>query len=169
MNDDQNTTAAAADTSRLEALGAVTQEVDAAHPTAEQSAQQQQAEQQASQAEQGARDWGVMLFSIGGLLSMIAPELKPVYGEERCMAWGQHMQLVCDKHGWSSPKNSPEFSLIMASAGFVIPTLMILPDKIRAARKMANSPIGKLAAWWARRRGAKQPPQQPEGTNGGQQ
>lgn len=164
MND-TNTT----DTSRLEALGASTKaldaELDEQNPTPEQSAQREQDAQQVSQAEQGAREWGLLLFSLGGLLSMIAAELKAVYSEDRCMLWGQHMQVVCDKHGWGSPKNSPEISLLMVSIGFVVPTALILPDRIRAAKKLNNSFIGRFAGWWARRRGGQQvkPEEKPDG------
>lgn len=165
MNEETNTNT---DTARLEALGAATQEIDSANPTPEQAQQQEQEAQQVSQTEQGAKEWGLLLFSLGGLLSMIAAELKPVYSEDRCMLWGQHMQVVCDKHGWGSPKHSPEVSLLMVSIGFVVPTVLILPDRIRAAKKLNNSFVGRVAGWWARRRGA-QPAKAEEQPDGGQQ
>ncbi|WP_310611652.1 hypothetical protein [Limnohabitans sp.] len=139
---------------RLEALADMTAGVDAENPTAEQQSAQKQEQHAAQQSEAGEREWGLMLFSIGGMLTMVAPELKTVYSEDRCFMWGQHMHIVSEKHGWSAPGHSPEFALLVASVSFVVPTLAILPAKVRELRKQQNSIVGRVVAWWQRRKGA---------------
>jgi len=163
-------------TDRLEALAGIAQGVDAEHPTPEQqaqaqaeAAQQAQESQRQSAAEVGAREWGLIMFSVGNVITMIAPELKLVYAEDRCLTWGQAMHAVAEKHGWNVPSHSPELALLTVSAGFVIPTVAVLPGKIREARKAANSPIGRIVAWWQRRRGRAPAPTEQEQANGGQQ
>ncbi len=138
---------------RLEALAHMTADVDAENPTPEQQQANQQQQQAAQQSEAGAQEWGVMLFSLGGVLTMVAPELKPVYSEERCLQWGHHMHMVAEKHGWNAPAHSPEFALLIASVSFIVPTLAIVPGKIRELRKQQNSLVGRIAAWWQRRKG----------------
>ena len=145
----------AGDTAKLEALGGMTQGFEKDNPSPDQAAKQQQAAQVTVLNDQGAREWGVMLFSIGGMICMIAPELKPVYSEDRCYQWGQHMQNVCQKHGWSSPKSSPEFGLLMASVTFLLPTITVLPSKIKEAKQKQNSVLGRIVMWWQKKRGAK--------------
>lgn len=148
----------ASNTSKLESLGGMTQDFEKDNPSPEQAQKRQQAEQITVLSDQGAREWGIMLFSIGGMITMIAPELKPVYSEERCFQWGQHMQNVCQKHGWSSPKSSPEFGLLMASVTFLLPTISVLPSKIKEAKAKQNSMLGRVVMWWHKKRGTKAEP-----------
>ena len=143
------------DTSRLESLGSMTQEFEKDNPTPELAKKMQEEERVEGLSEQGAREWGVMLFSVGGMITMIAPELKPVYSEERCFQWGQHMQNVCQKYGWTGPSHSPEFGLLMASVTFLLPTISVLPAKIKEARQKQNSVLGRIVLWWQKKRGIK--------------
>ena len=134
----------AAQTQRLEALGKLTQDFESDNPTPEQE-QAQAGEQQAqASAEDGARDWGILMFTVGGLVCMVAPELRPIYTDDRCYAWGQQMQLVGEKYGWNAPSNSPELGLIASTIGFAVPTFMVLRQKIAEARAAKKSIAGGL-------------------------
>jgi len=144
------------DDNRLEALADMTQGVDAENPTHEQRQQAADTQQQTASMENGARDWGVMMFSIGGLLCMAAPELKPVYSEDRCLQWGQHMQQVAEKHKWNSPSNSPEFGLIAATIGFAVPTFFVMRQKLAEAKTAKESVLGGFVWWWKNRKNKKQ-------------
>lgn len=138
---------------RLEALAGMTQEADAANPSAEQ--QQQAAAQQAqvSQAEMDAKQWGMLMFTIGGFAQMIAPELRPVYSEERCFSWGQQANAVAEKYGWNGPSAMPELALIASTAGFFVPTWLIIRQKVEHAKAAKDGSITeKLAAWWQHRK-----------------
>jgi hypothetical protein len=138
---------------QLEALGGMVDEMEAANPSQEH--QQAQAEQAAAeaQADQGARQFGMLMFTIGGFAQMIAPELKPVYSEERCYQWGQQAQAVADKYGWSGPSAMPELALIASTAGFAVPTYLVLRSKIEQAKAVREGTlVEKLAAWWQHRK-----------------
>ncbi|MBB1073635.1 hypothetical protein HUU62_04330 [Rhodoferax sp. 4810] len=153
MNGPTDTTQQPAPNARLEALASITQETDAANPSAEQ--QQQAAAQQAqvSQAEASAKQWGMLMFTIGGFAQMIAPELKPVYSEERCFAWGQQANAVGEKYGWNGPSSMPELALIASTAGFFVPTWLIIKQKVQHAKAAKDgSIVEKLAAWWQSRK-----------------
>lgn len=135
---------------QLEALGGLVDELEGANPS--QEAQQEQAEQaaQQSEAEAGARAWGMVMFTVGGFAQMIAPELKPVYSEDRCYQWGQQAQAVAQKYGWNGPSAMPELALIASTVGFALPTYMIVRQKLEQAKAAKDGSIGeKLAAWWA--------------------
>lgn len=138
---------------QLEALGGLVDELEGANPS--QEAQQEQAEQaaQQSEAEAGARAWGMVMFTVGGFAQMIAPELKPVYSEDRCYQWGQQAQAVAQKYGWNGPSAMPELALIASTVGFALPTYMIVRQKLEQAKAAKDGSIGeKLAAWWAHRK-----------------
>ena len=78
------------DAEKLEALEGLVSEVDSSSPGAQAAEQQQQQQQQAEaqQLEDGAREWAMIAFVVGGGLALIAPELRKVYTEDACMAWG---------------------------------------------------------------------------------
>lgn len=138
---------------RLEALAGMTQEADAANPSAEQ--QQATATQQAqiSEAEAGARQWGILMFTIGGFCQMIAPELKPVYSEDRCYAWGQTANAVSEKYGWNGPSAMPELALIASTAGFFVPTYLVVRGKLEQAKAAKDGTLSeKIGLWFANRK-----------------
>lgn len=140
-------------TSRLEQLANMTQEADAANPSAEQQQQQAQEIEQATAADIAAKQWGMLMYTIGGFACMIAPELKPVYAEDRCFAWGQQANNVAEKYGWNGPSAMPELALIASTAGFFVPTWIVIKQKLEQAKAAKDGSIGeKLAAWWQHRK-----------------
>lgn len=142
---------------RLEQLASMTQEADAANPSAEQVQQQAAQVEQATAAEIAAKQWGMMMYTVGGFACMIAPELKQVYSEERCFAWGQQANVVAEKYGWNGPSSMPELALIASTAGFAVPTFFILREKIAAAKNGAG-PAGwaaRVGLWWRTRKAKK--------------
>jgi hypothetical protein len=149
----------------LDALAGMTQATDAANPSQEEQAQQasQQAEQSAR--DQGARDWGMLMYTVGGFACMIAPELKPVYSEDRCFQWGQQANAVGEKYGWNGPSAMPELALLASTVGFAVPTYFLIKAKIQEA-KTSGGPSGwmaKMGLWWRTRKAraaATEPPKQ---------
>ncbi|MGA8787249.1 MAG: hypothetical protein WB542_18135 [Polaromonas sp.] len=163
----------------LEALAGMTAEVDGANPSTEQKQAETQAQDAATEADQGAQQWGMLMFMVGGFAQMFAPELKTVYTDERCLDWGQQANAVATKYGWANPKRMPELVLLTSTAGFAVPTFFLVREKLREARegKGPETWINKFGLWWRTRKlrkaGAamadpKQAPQ-PGAPNGGQQ
>jgi hypothetical protein len=142
-------------TARLESLGGMTQDFEQDNPTPEQAQARASQQQAAAVAADGARDWGMLMFTIGGLVTMIAPELQPIYSEQRCLTWGQHMNLVSMKHGWGSPDNMPEFALAAATISIAVPTYLVVSAKVTEAKAAKKSIMGSLFYWWKHRKGAK--------------
>lgn len=120
------------DASKLDALEGLVTEVDGEGPPTPEQQQQAQAEQQ---LEEGARSWGLIAFTIGGGLSMLAPELKQVYTEDACMQWGRSMMPVAEKYGWNSPAALPELGLLITSLGLGVPTYLVIREKLRVAKE----------------------------------
>jgi len=142
-----------ADLNKLEALAGMTTETDAEHPDPQEQQRQAEQAQQASEAEQGARAWGMVMFTMGGFVQMIAPELKPVYSEDRCYQWGQQAQAVAEKYGWTGPSAMPELALIASTAGFIVPTYLVVSQKVQQAKAAKDGTLlEKLAAWWQHKR-----------------
>lgn len=138
---------------RLEALAGMTAETEAANPSQEQQAQAEKAQTEASQAEQGAKDWGLLMYSIGGLVCMIEPKLKPVYSEDRCLTWGEHANTVAAKYGWNGVGLMPEITLIGCTIGFAVPTVLVLRQTL-AKVETGTGPdtwITKIGIWWRMR------------------
>lgn len=142
-------------TLRLEALGRMTDETESANPS-EEGRQEQAAEQAAaSEADAAAKQWGMLMYTLGGFCQMIAPELKPVYSEERCFAWGQQANAVAEKYGWNGPSAMPELALLASTAGFAVPTYLLMKARIKAAQDGGNSPASlaaKIGLWWRTRK-----------------
>lgn len=138
----------------LEALGGMAAKVDGDNPSAEQQQATQTAAQKAVDAEKGAREWGMLMFTIGGFACMIAPELRDLYSQERCLDWGFQANAVCEKYGWNGVSAMPELALIGATAGFAVPTYLVVSAKIAEA-KDGNGPSGwlaKIGLWWRTRK-----------------
>lgn len=157
-----------ADMQKLAALAGMTSETDAENP--DPAEQQQQAEQAArdTEADAGAKAWGMMMFTVGGFAQMLAPELKPVYSEERCFQWGQQAQAVAEKHGWNGPSAMPELALIASTAGFAVPTYLVIRGKVEQAKAAKDGTLlEKVGAWWqhmrAKRAAGKQAASGPAG------
>lgn len=142
-----------ADMNKLESLAGMTTETDAEHPDPQEQQRQAEQAQQQTESEAGARAWGMVMFTVGGFAQMIAPELKPVYSEDRCYQWGQQAQAVAEKYGWTGPSAMPELALIASTAGFMVPTYLVVRQKVEHAKAAKDGSLGeKLAAWWAHRK-----------------
>ena len=142
------------DMSRLEALGHLTAEVDAENPNPEQQAEQQAQAQAITEAEAEAKSWGMVMFTVGGFATMIAPELKQVYSQERCFEWGMNAYAVAEKHGLKGPGNMPEVTLLASTLTFAVPTFFAVREKLAEA-KDGKGPAGwvsKVGLWWRTRK-----------------
>lgn len=138
---------------RLEQLAGMTQEADAANPSAADQQQAAQEQQQASAADMAAKQWGMLMYTIGGFACMLAPELKQVYSEDRCFQWGQQCNEVAVKYGWDGPSAMPELALIASTAGFAVPTYFVMKQKMEQAKAAKDGTLmEKMAAWWQHRK-----------------
>jgi hypothetical protein len=138
----------------LDALAGMTQQTDAENPSAEAQAEQAHQQAQQSEADAAAKQWGMLMYTVGGFAQMIAPELKQVYSEERCFQWGQQANSVAEKYGWNGPSAMPELALIASTAGFAVPTYFLIRAKVQEAQK-GNGPqswIAKMGIWWRTRK-----------------
>lgn len=141
------------DAQKLEALGRMTTETDAENPDPKEQARQAEQAEQATASDLAAKQWGMLMFTVGGMAQMIAPELRPVYSEERCFAWGQQANAVAEKHGWNGPSAMPEIALIASTAGFLVPTFLVIRQKVEQAKAAKDGTLAeKLAAWWQHRK-----------------
>ena len=142
---------------RLDALDDVIDAIEDANPGPEQKAAKQAADTEASQAEQGAREWGMVMFMLGGVFCMVDPRLKPVYSEERCLFFGQQAHVVAEKHGIGGMKLMPEIALLACILSFAAPTFFHLRETIgKLSEPGATANTGtKLAFWWRQRKAAK--------------
>lgn len=138
---------------RLEQLAPMAQEVDSANPSAEQQQQMQAEAEQVSVSDAAAKQWGMLMFTVGGFACMIAPELRPIYAEDRCFAWGQQANAVAEKYGWNGPTAMPELALIASTLGFAVPSWIIIRQRMEQARTAKDgSLLAKLGAWWQHRK-----------------
>lgn len=169
------------DLSRLEALGSMTAEVDAMNPSPEQQAEQQAQAEAVTEAEAAAKSWGMVMFTVGGFATMIAPELRTLYTQERCFEWGMAANAVAEKHGLKGPGNMPEVTLLASTLTFAVPTFFAVREKLAEAKdgKGPASWVAKVGLWWRTRKARKQAEQaakaamaepeqhQPGGSDGG--
>lgn len=116
------------DEQKFEALASIVADVDAAGPP---TPEQVEAQTAADTHDAAAREWGTIAFMIGGALSMIAPELRQVYTEEACFAWGQSAATVAEKYGWSDPGNVPEIGLAISTVGLAVPSYLAIRLRLR--------------------------------------
>ncbi len=138
---------------QLNALGGMVNDLEADNPSQESQQASAEQAQATAQADIGAKQWGMIMFTLGGFAQMVAPELKPVYSEDRCFSWGQQAQAVSEKYGWSGPSNMPELALIASTAGFLVPTYFVLRGKVEQAKAAKDGTLlEKLAAWWQHRK-----------------
>lgn len=113
-------------------------EVDALGPVA-QAEQAQQAEA-AAQAITEGEAWAVIPRTVGSLVCMLAPELQPLYSDERCREWGDAMVPVAQKYGWGGPNVLPELGLIVATGTLAVPTYMVVKAKLAQLKAAAAKP-----------------------------
>jgi hypothetical protein len=121
------------DAEKMEALDGLVTEVDGESPEAQ---AQQQAEVQAQlDADAQARGWGVIMWTVGSALAMVAPELRQVYTDDACLNWGRSVVPVAEKYGWSGPANVPELGLLISTAGLAVPSYLVIKAKLAAMRE----------------------------------
>lgn len=138
---------------QLNALGGMVEEIEAENPSQESQQAAAAEAAAASESEAGARAWGMVMFTIGGFAQMVAPELKPVYSEDRCYQWGQQAQAVAEKYGWTGPSAMPELALVASTAGFAVPTYLVIRGKVEQAKAARDGTLlEKIAAWWQHRK-----------------
>lgn len=89
-----------------------------------------------------AEVWASIPATIGGVLCMALPELKAVYTPEACRQWGASMVPVAVKHGWETKELPVEIPLMIASLGFLLPTLRAV--QLRRAAAQADKPQGAV-------------------------
>jgi hypothetical protein len=134
------------DIKKLEGLGNVTQEIDAAGPPTPQQEEQAKAE---AKALTDAQKWGVIPYTIGGALCMFAPELKAVYSEENCLKWGESMVPVADKYGWNGPSSLPELGLVLATMSLALPSVFVIRARLAEPPGKGDTGLsGGIRAWW---------------------
>lgn len=85
-----------------------------------------------------AQAWGQVAMMVGGILSMALPELKTVYSEPACMAWGGGMAAVAEKYGWEADetiaKFAPECALALASFPLIVGTVQAIKSRQEASK-----------------------------------
>ncbi len=120
----------------LEAMGSAIAGVDdeLTPRTPEERAAEEKAAAEADPEFQ-AKAWAAMVQAIGGMLSMIAPELQQVYTDKACLEWGRSVVPVAEKYGWNGPSSVPELGLLIATVPLALPTGFILHARIKALRK----------------------------------
>lgn len=130
------------DTEKMDALaGSLAELDDELTPRTPEQREAEEAAAKAADPENQAKAWGVLAFSIGGMLSVLAPELKNVYTEDACLAWGHSVVPVAEKYGWDGPSNVPELGLLLATVPLALPTYFIVRKRLaelRAAKAAAD-------------------------------
>lgn len=120
----------------MDTLAGLIEEVDAQGPaTPEQQAEQQQA----ADADTAASEWGMIAYTIGGALGMLAPELRQVYTEESCLKWGRAVVPVSEKYGWGAPANVPELGLLLCTAGLAVPSILAVRQRLAELKKQQTA------------------------------
>lgn len=132
------------DANKLEGLGGLIDEIDAEDPQkqAQAQAEQQAAQQAEADADTQAREWGVIAYTVGSALGMLAPELKQVYTEDACLKWGRSVVPVALKYGWNGPGAVPELGLLISTAGLAVPSYLVIRMKLaqlKAAKEAAEA------------------------------
>lgn len=114
----------------LETLAGVTAEADALGGPSPKEQEQAEAANAAEADENAAREWGVIAYTIGSALGMLAPELRKVYTEDACLLWGRSVVPVASKYGWDGPAGVPELGLLISTAGLAVPTFLIVRQRL---------------------------------------
>lgn len=73
-----------------------------------------------------AKEWSEIPAGVGAMLAFQFPELREVYTEGACMAWGTAMVPIAARYGWTPGKFFPWFSLIGATASLLVPTMQVI-------------------------------------------
>jgi hypothetical protein len=106
--------------------------------------QQEQQQQQATEQQNpmaGAMGWAMLAKGVGGALSVALPEVRDVYNDAACMAWGEAMDALAQKYGWSdgASRFGPEIAVAFASFGLVMPVVQAVKARKAASEKRATA------------------------------
>jgi hypothetical protein len=90
--------------------------------------------------------WAEIPQMVGSILCLAMPELKDVYNEKACRAWGESMHRLATKRGWSADGLPPEVTVAMTSAMFVIPTGLCIKQRRDQAQRAREAQQNAAAA-----------------------
>lgn len=143
------------DATKLEGLGGLVDDIDGEAPQSpEQQAEAAAAVEAADSLEAAARQWGSIVYMIGGALSMVAPDLRRVYTEDACFAWGRAAAPVAEKYGWNGSSALPEIGLAIATLGLAVPSWFAIKGAIEKER---GGWLVSVRDWWRAKRGKGRP------------
>lgn len=93
-----------------------------------------------------AESWAVLPAIVGSTLAIAFPELRAVYSQEACRAWGAAMVPVAEKYGWEADALAgPEIGLLAASLPFIVGTVGAFKAKKAEQQKAEKaSPAAKV-------------------------
>lgn len=84
--------------------------------------------------------WAAVPRTFGSLLVMAMPELREVYSDQNCNAWGKAMLPVARKYGWDSEAGFPvELGLCFATFPFLAGTYMAMAKRKGQPRAPGNA------------------------------
>lgn len=96
------------------------------------------------EVDQGAL-WAQIPKMLGGLLAIAMPDLKNVYTDPACLAWGASMAQVAAKYDWDAAETmskwAPEISLVFTTLPLLLPTVAA----IKARRTEQEKPVQQNA------------------------
>jgi hypothetical protein len=86
-----------------------------------------------------AESWAFIPAMFGKIVAMALPELKDVYTEDACFAWGEAMVPVAEKYGWGDPAVSVEVALIIATVPLALPTGIAIKKYLDLRKQQASN------------------------------
>lgn len=96
-----------------------------------------------SQGEQ----WAMIPAMLGSALAMALPDLREVYSQSACLAWGEAMAPVAKKYGWDADALAcPEVGLLCASLPLALGTITAVQRHKAAAAKAGQGKPPAVAA-----------------------
>jgi hypothetical protein len=87
-----------------------------------------------------AESWAFIPAMFGKIVAMALPELKDVYTEDACLAWGEAMVPVAEKYGWGDPAVSVEVALLIATVPLALPTGIAIKKYLDLRKQQASNP-----------------------------
>ncbi len=97
-----------------------------------------------------AKEWAQFPALFGQLVTPALPELRTVYTDEACMAWGRAMVPLADKYGWTPGEFmqwlGPWAGVAMATWPLAWPTVKAIKARRAVADLAAAAPNDRSAA-----------------------
>ena len=119
---------------------------------------------EADKLEAEARQWSALPFLFGSIVSRALPELRDVYTDTACLAWGRLMVPVARKYGWSLLGLEQEAALLVATWQFIGPTWDALKRKRATQNAKESKPDAPQAEAPAPKPEAAEHPLHPDGS-----